>query len=338
MPGPAQWLEQVVTCPADGAGLQWEDDAFGCEACERRYPVLDSVLELLPDAFRDLSPEAVAGDRTREWLAGELAWWEAYHPKDSGRPAHPRAGMRGRSRERNLLRHVRGRVGPSPLVAEMGAGTSRTVAGLWPPAHGGIRYVATDLSEVALRAGARALGPRASAVRCEGASWPFAADSLDVVLVLGVLHHLPDWRTALRRACESVRPGGFVLLHEVIYKPRILASRRDAGLCDGWTSPHEGTVSKESLRELLEERGTIERWRPEGTPLRFLLAYYGDLHERFEENPALTVAMDLLDQAFGRTLGALAPSLGFSEVTCLWRKPDRPRVRGSTTPSAPRSR
>lgn len=321
-----QWLEGVVTCPEDGAGLRGDAESLRCETCGRTYATRDSVLDLLPDAFRDLSPDAVAGDPTREWLAREMEWWEGYHPLDSVRPASPDAGMRGRSRERNLLRHVRGRVGREPIVVEMGAGTSRTVLGLWPPADGGIRYVATDLSEWALQAGARALGPGAAAVRCEGGNWPFAEDSVDVVLVFGVLHHLPDWRGALGRACQSVRPGGYILLHEVIWKPRILASRREAGLCDWWTSPHEGSVSREALRELLEENGAIERWRPEGTPLRFLAAYYGNLHVRFEKSRALTVAMDLLDQAFGRTLGAMAPSLGFAEVTCLWRKPDLTRA------------
>lgn len=319
----APWLQGVVVCPADDASLSPDKDseALLCETCGRSYEARDSVLELLPDGFKDLSPEAAAGDPTREWLAGEMEWWEGHHPKDSGRPASPRAGMRGRSRERNLLRHVRGRVGPSPLVLEMGAGTSRTVAGLWPPARGGIRYVATDLSQVALQAGARALGGTGTAaVRCEGGNWPFAQSSADAVLVFGVLHHLPDWRQALRRACESVRPGGYLLLHEVIFKPRILASLRQDGVCDSWTSPHEGAVSREALRELLEEHGTIERWRPESTPLRFAIAYYGDLHERLEESRALTVSMDLIDQAFGRTLGALAPSLGFAEVTCLWRR------------------
>lgn len=326
MNAPAPWLEQVLACPVDRASLRREGTGLRCEGCGRTFEARDSVLELLPEPFTDLAPEAVAGDPTREWLAGELEWWEGYHPNDSGRPASPDSGMRGRSRERNLLRHVRGRVRTDPVVAEMGAGTSRTVAGLWPPAEGGIRYVATDLSEVALRAGVEALGPAAAAVRCEGGNWPFAEGSLDVVMVFGVLHHLPDWRAALRRACASVRPGGYVLLHEVIWKPRILASRRDAGVCDWWTSPHEGTVSKEALREILEESGTIERWRPEGTPLRFFAAHYGNLHDRFEESRALTVAMDLLDQAFGRTLGALVPSLGFAEVMCLWRKPEPVRA------------
>ena len=70
----------------------------------------------------------------------------------------PRAGLRGRARERNLVRHVRPQLPPGAVVVEMGAGTSRTVAGLLPPGPSGLRYVATDVSPPALRRGA--LRPR----------------------------------------------------------------------------------------------------------------------------------------------------------------------------------
>ncbi len=318
--GAPDWLAQVLRCPVDRGALTEQPGAFRCARCGREYALREGIAQLVPEEIADLSAERSGGDSRLEWLSGELEWWESHHQLDSGRPAQPHAGLRGRTRERRLLRHVRDEVGERPLVVEMGAGTSRTVAGLWPPSAGAIRYVATDLSEVALRAGARAIGPAGAAVRCEAGSWPFAEASVDVVLVLGVLHHLPDWQEALRRACASVRPGGFMVLHEVIEKPRFLASGRSGGICDGWTSPHEGKVSAQSLRSMLEEQGTIERWRPESTPLRFALVYYGDLHERLEDSRALTVGIDLLDQAFGRSVGAVAPSLGFSEVACLWRR------------------
>ena len=130
----------------------------------------------------------------------------------SRREATPR-GLRGRSREKHLLGRVRDRVGDHPTVIEMGAGVSRTVAGLWPT---GPRYVATDISLPALQAGRRMLDPRTASVQCDAVTWPFRESSADVVLILGVLHHLSDWRAALERACRTVRPGGFLLLHEAV--------------------------------------------------------------------------------------------------------------------------
>jgi SAM-dependent methyltransferase len=203
----------------------------------------------------------------------------------------------------------------------MGAGTSRTVAGLWPPDSSGIRYVATDLSRRGLVAGRELLGNSSAAVQCDVGAWPFAAAVADVVTVLGVLHHVPDWRLALRRACRTLRPGGFLLLHEVVSKPRLLGSHRSTGVNDSWTSPHEGSVAGDDLRKALEAEGPILSWRGESTPLRFALLHYGGLERRHPGSRALTAGLDVLDQLFGRTFGRAVRSLGFAEITCVWQRP-----------------
>ena len=66
-------------------------------------------------------------------------------------------------------------------------------------------------------------------------------------MILGVLHHLSDWRAALDRACRTVRPGGFLLLHEAVTKPRVLGRWRSRGVDDDWVSPHEGDVPRAEL-------------------------------------------------------------------------------------------
>ena len=96
------------------------------------------------------------------------------------------------------------------------------------------------------------LGPQTASVQCDAVTWPFRESSADVVLILGVLHHLSDWRAALERACRTVRPGGFLLLHEAVTKPRVLARWRAGGMDDGWVSPHEGDVPASALRAELE--------------------------------------------------------------------------------------
>jgi SAM-dependent methyltransferase len=141
-----------------------------------------------------------------------------------------------------------------------------------------------------------------------------------VALVLGVLHHLPDWRRALRNVMRSVKPGGYVLLHEVIEKPRIFAGRREHGVHDHWTSPHEGHVSEADLRATLGEEGQVIRWRGEYSPMRFLLLNYLKLHDDLERSRALTRGLELVDQGFGRTFGRVRPSLGFAEVMCVWQR------------------
>jgi SAM-dependent methyltransferase len=335
MVGALPWLLEAALCPEDGGTLVQDGEGVRCGACEREFAPQGDVLVLLPDRLAHVNnvnsvnnlngppePGAHSQDEGVRWIEDELAWWNPWHENVSLKPSSPRAGLRGRSRERNLLRHVRPRLTGEPLAIEMGAGTSRTIAGLWPR---GLRYVATDISLPALQSGRRILGPEAASVQCDAVAWPFREACADVVLVLGVLHHLSDWRAALERACATVRPGGFLLLHEAITKPRVLARFRSHGVDDPWVSPHEGDVPASALRSELARYGTIMRWSGEESPLRFALVRYVierfGLLDRLETSAALTVALNALDQLWGRTLGRIAPSLGFNEVSVVWQRP-----------------
>jgi SAM-dependent methyltransferase/uncharacterized protein YbaR (Trm112 family) len=347
------WLLDVVRCPEDAGPLHADEAGARCERCGRVFPFEDGVLVLLPDrlahlregARDDARAEVAAAHRHDghghahagpahhsaepvRWIEDELAWWNPWHERESIEPHSAGAGLRGRSRERNLVRHVRPRLPPGAVVVEMGAGTSRTVAGLLPPAVRGLRYVATDVSPPALRRGRAALGDGVASVQCDAVAWPVREEVADLVLILGVLHHLSDWRQAVERACLAVRPGGFLLAHEVVAKPRVLARFRSRGINDDWVSPHEGDVPGSALRAELERHGEIVRWAGEESPLRFALVRYlihrGNRYARLESSPALTAAFNALDQLFGRTLGRLFPSLGFHEATVVWRRPAPP--------------
>lgn len=326
-PGVPEWLPGILRCPDDERTLVTRERELRCSACDRTFPVLEGVAEMLPTDLAHLGSGDGAGgggrpaDQCVDWVSDEMAWWNPYYRGFHEPPYYRDRGLRGPSRERHLLRHVRDRVGSAPTVVEMGAGTSRTVAGLWPPDSSGIRYVATDLSRQALVAGRRLLGDSSAAVQCDAGAWPFAAGIADVVTILGVLHHVPDWRLALRRAWRTLRPGGFLLLHEVVWKPRILGGRRSAGVNQSWTSPHEGSISGEDLRQDLEARGPILSWRGESTPLRFALLHYGRLEHGLDRSRALTAGLDVLDQLFGRTFGRAVKSLGFAEITCVSQRP-----------------
>ena len=42
---------------------------------------------------------------------------------------------------------------------------------------------------------------------------PFPNESFDFVFSLGVLHHVPDTRAAMRRCVEKLKPGGYFLVY-----------------------------------------------------------------------------------------------------------------------------
>jgi SAM-dependent methyltransferase len=313
-------ISEVACCPDDGGAIE----GMRCVSCGREFPVVDGVVVLLPLRLAHMAvgaggSGAVEDDSHVRWVEEEMEWWNPWWERESLTPLSPVAGLRGRSRERNLFARVRSRLPSVPVVIEMGAGSSRTVAGLLGPA----RYVASDVSASALRAGRTLLPSDAVSVQCDAVAWPFRAGSADVVLILGVLHHLSDWRAALDAACRTVRPGGFLLLHEAVTKPRVLGRWRDRGVDDHWVSPHEGDVPRSELVSFLGERGVVERVHGEESPLRFALFRYViqrfSWYDRLERSRALTIVFNALDQLFGRTLGRAFPSLGFNEVMVVWR-------------------
>ena len=127
----------VAACPEDEGALERHDDDVRCTTCGRVFAVEGGVLTLLPDRLAHVrqptpAPEARSGEEDVRWIEDELEWWNPWHDAETLQPFRPRSGLRGRSREKHLLGRVRGRVGDHPIVIEMGAGVSRTVAGLWP--------------------------------------------------------------------------------------------------------------------------------------------------------------------------------------------------------------
>ena len=157
-------------------------------------------------------------------------------------------------------------------MLEIGAGTSAYVARFLPPAAESVFYVAADVSREALRRGAHAL-PEGEFVRCAADAVPLRAGSFHAVLSLGVLHHIPRWRESLLAWVRLLVPGGWLVFHEAIEKPRILGRFRDRSFTAADDSPHEGNVELAELRQTLEAHGRLLELRTGMTPLRVLAAW-----------------------------------------------------------------
>lgn len=84
---------------------------------------------------------------------------------------------------------------------------------------------------------------------------PISAQSKDVVVVFGILHHIPKWREVICECCRVLRPGGRIFLEE----PAGGAVR----LWDKffkWNHPEEAMFSRKELESHLREIGfTIVR-------------------------------------------------------------------------------
>jgi ubiquinone/menaquinone biosynthesis C-methylase UbiE/DNA-binding transcriptional ArsR family regulator len=101
------------------------------------------------------------------------------------------------------------------VVGDLGCGTGQVAAALAPFVG---RVIAVDRSGEMLQAARRRLraAPNVEVRRGELEAMPIADAELDAATLLLVLHHLPDPAAALRETSRVLRPGGRVLIADML--------------------------------------------------------------------------------------------------------------------------
>ncbi len=140
------------------------------------------------------------------------------------------------------------------VVGDLGCGTGRLSRRLAPWVA---KVVAVDGSEAMLEAARHRLGddPRVELRRGELEALPVADDELDLATLILTLHHIAEPAEVLAEAARAVRPGGRLLLVDMLPHDRE-AFRREMGHL--WLG-----FSRRQVTELLSGAGfTIERLAP----------------------------------------------------------------------------
>jgi SAM-dependent methyltransferase len=199
---------------------------------------------------------------------------------------------------------------------DVGAGDSYTIGDLIPCSQYDYKYIATDISAAGLARGREHAG--SIPVLHAASAVPFTPHSAAIVSGLGVLHHFPTWQDTLATMIDLLMPGGYLLLHEVIDKPRI--GNRDSNLFAAHESPHEGQIGAMQLRTIIEEACEVIFWRTSMTPLVVGLNVAMKLDKLCLQSYPVTLMTVALDDLWAYTMGQIHPSLSTREVYVLARK------------------
>lgn len=187
-------LVALLRCVECGGRLSGDaqEGRLLCSCCQTPYQAIAGVVRMLSRAAREDPGRTRTSDSfAYEWLQfGGLRpeWEQNFH--DYLRPLTP-AELRGR------------------LVLDVGAGSGRHS---FHAARAGATVVALDAGP-AIDVARQNLPPELLTVQADAEALPFAPGTFDLVMCIGVLHHLPDPTVALNALAQAVRPGGHVHIY-----------------------------------------------------------------------------------------------------------------------------
>jgi SAM-dependent methyltransferase len=194
---------EVLRCLECGSDLDEGDHSLTCTGCPATYPVAGGTVQMLPTD----QPRAAVTQQTAESFAYEWKHFGARRPEwrrnfvEYLQPHDP-ASLRGR------------------MLLDVGAGSGRHSR---EAAELGARVVAVDVGE-AIHVARGNLPDDVLTVQADAERLPFAVETFDFVMSIGVLHHLPDTERALQSLVQYVKPGGW--LHIYLYWQPERASHR----------------------------------------------------------------------------------------------------------------
>src|SRR5829696_8754145 len=188
----------IMRCIECGGALtQAQGNAVRCGKCSREYPIVaGSPVMLHAERRQASSAEAELRRRTAESFAYE---WEHF-------------GELRPEWERNFREYLRPHE-PETLrgqrVLDVGTGSGRHS---YEAHRHGARVVAIDVGD-AIHVARRNLAADVVTVQADAEELPFDDAVFDLVMAIGVLHHLPDPRRALQSLARLVRPGGYIHIY-----------------------------------------------------------------------------------------------------------------------------
>jgi ubiquinone/menaquinone biosynthesis C-methylase UbiE/uncharacterized protein YbaR (Trm112 family) len=170
--------------------------AIRCVECGREYPVVAGSPVMLRGESAQPDAEAEVRRRTAESFAYEWEHFGELRPewernfRDYLRP-HDTEFLRGR------------------LLLDVGAGSGRHS---YEAHRFGAKVVAVDVGD-AIHVARRNLPADVITVQADAEELPFEDAAFDLVMSIGVLHHLPDPPRAVKSLARLVRPGGYVHIY-----------------------------------------------------------------------------------------------------------------------------
>ena len=175
-----------MQCPETGRRLEWRGDGFVQPESDKSYPVVDGILDLLPEEQRDCE---LGDNHHYDKFPYEFVRWDD--------PDHIRNSVE------LPMREFIDETPADALIFDIGCGPGRVTAYL---AQQGRNAIGLDFSSSSLRILRRNVD--CPLVRANNLCLPLQDATVAAVISTGVIHHTPDPLKALSENCRVLKPGG----------------------------------------------------------------------------------------------------------------------------------
>jgi ubiquinone/menaquinone biosynthesis C-methylase UbiE/uncharacterized protein YbaR (Trm112 family) len=301
-------MMSYLACPHCRASLARAADWLTCSGCGRRYPLSDDVPQL---GLAESVADARGAERRDYWDRG----WQARHAGDHAHLHELSSPEQWRTFVRQQMAAA-----PKQFYAEAGADVVRDRvmveigcgAGISSATFGylGARYIGIDHSaHAALHSLAHLRGIGADGFTAQGnaEALPLRDGCVDFVYSNGVLHHTPNFTTAMDEVYRVLKPQGrAVIALYATYSIQLGAVRLKGVL--------HGNLSRRAMQGWMG-RATESAWRTadrvnlwtdtySAAPLRRLMSRYAVADLRFRKYGSPIAAIPRVGRSLLR-LGAL---------------------------------
>ena len=211
------YIRQVLCCPDCQAEL---DGALICLDCRRSLtPEADGIICALPKTIKrsDQSKEQIQAAIDATGLSAEkvVLFEKAFHDEQASHYDKLFADPQPLREyyERLVRRQIYSYVRHQTFVVDLCCGTGKSSL---PLVERGIWVIGVDVSREMLRTYQRKASRYRNLilVNADASHPPLRPYSCAAITMIGGLHHIPDRAGSVRHCCESLAPGGILILHE----------------------------------------------------------------------------------------------------------------------------
>jgi ubiquinone/menaquinone biosynthesis C-methylase UbiE len=190
-------------------------------------------------------------------------------------------------------------------LLEVGCGTSYSVRDCLNPLQHSYFYVGTDIALEPLRT-AKKFIKVGDFVQCVASEMPFRTSVFDVVLCLGVIHHLPAAEENALLLSNFVSKNGYFIAAENMLKESSIQHFLSRAFETKFEeqSPHENGLDKERFMKNVQKIGQLVTFHQNYSPVMTLLLYLtGKISRKLVANRMVLNIIFLLDQLTIKSLG-----------------------------------